>query len=56
MRGSVPSAYALVQLMQATGWSWTELMETPFDVVQRTEVYMAVRAVLEHGGTLTFEG
>ena len=42
-------------LMEATGWSWTELMDTPLDVVRRHQTYLAVRNVKDTGGTMEFE-
>ncbi len=38
--------------MDATGWSWSELMATPLDVVRRHQTYLAVRQVKESGGSL----
>tara|TARA_Y100000310_G_scaffold289770_1_gene316415 strand:- start:104 stop:241 length:138 start_codon:yes stop_codon:yes gene_type:complete len=40
--------------MLATGWTWDELQATPYDVVQRTRIYLQVKHVKEHGGTLDF--
>ncbi len=50
--GRVPSDFAEAHLMLETGWSWRELQDTPADVVERTWVYLAVRAAREGGGVL----
>ena len=40
--------------MQATGWSWRDLMDTPWDVVQRMQIYLSVKNARETGKNLTF--
>ena len=36
------------------GWTWREVMETPYDVYQRALIYLRVRTVVQHGGELRF--
>ena len=38
--------------MAVTGWTWSELQETPADVVEDLALYLAVKDTWEHGGEL----
>lgn len=38
--------------MEATGWSWPELMGTPIDVVKKHQLYLLVKAARESGGSM----
>ena len=42
--------------MEATGWSWPELMATPIDVVRRHQTYLAVKTAKETKADLQFPG
>ena len=40
--------------MNDTGWTWREIMETPYDELRRFLIYRAVAHVKQHGGELDF--
>lgn len=44
-----------VAIMHATGWSWDELMNTPIHIVQKYQMYLAVRNAKINGGSLDFD-
>ena len=56
LEGRVPPRFADVAIMEATGWSWRTLQDTPADVVRRMTVYLLVRQVLAKGGALDYPG
>lgn len=43
-------------LMEATGWSWPELMTTPLDVIRRHQTYLAVKNARETKTDMRFPG
>ena len=54
--GRVPPEFADAHLMAFTGWSWSELQQTPADVVVRMAIYIAVSRTLLNGGSLDLPG
>lgn len=51
----MPPEYEWNMLMEATGWSWPELMATPMDVVRRHQTYLAVKQTKDSGGSMQFD-
>lgn len=54
VKGEVPTRFAEVHVMAATGWTWQALQDTPADVVQAMAVYLAVQQARRGGGTLRY--
>ena len=50
--GRVPRQYVEACLMEATGWTWQALSETPADVVSRMPLFLAVKGARDAGGAL----
>ena len=54
LTGKVPPMFVDAWLMDATGWSWQVLQDTPADLVDRVVVYAAVKQARAAGGVLDF--
>ena len=53
--GGIPPQFADVHIMEATGWDWPTLQETPADVVQEMVLYLAVKRARAGNASLEFD-